>query len=89
MGEHTVNTAVWIYLGIAAIAIALLFCHRRTGHFWRCTLFTAFSGIGALVILRLLEGTLSTSLDITPLTLLISGSLGIPGVIAMLILHLI
>jgi len=83
------TAATWIWLALILAAIALLSCYARIGKRLRCMLFTAFSGVGALGVLWILSIWLMIPISITPLTLAVSGILGIPGVLAMLIFYLI
>lgn len=78
-----------IILALAALAIVLFICYARTGKLWRCIFFSAFSGAGALGAVWLLGHFIAVSLALTPLTVLISLLLGLPGVLSMLLFGLI
>lgn len=78
-----------IYLGALVLVILMAICYRKTGRFLQCAAFTIFSGVGALGVLWLLRPLLGLTIQITPLTVLVSGVLGVPGVAGLLILQLI
>lgn len=79
----------WFYAGLLAAGILLLVCYHRAGRLLRCLFFTAITGVGALGALWLAGRFIALPLTITPLTLFVSGILGIPGVVALLLLALI
>ena len=78
-----------IYLAILIIGIFLFICYSKIGKFLRCIFFTAFSGLFALGAICAAGIFFPVPLTATPLTLLVSGVMGIPGVLAMLVLQLI
>ncbi|MDL2232457.1 pro-sigmaK processing inhibitor BofA family protein [Ruminococcaceae bacterium OttesenSCG-928-L11] len=80
-------SALWLALFL--IGALLFLFYSRLERFFRCFLFTAFTGIGALGIVWLAGRFIAIPLTITPLSLAASGILGIPGVVTMLIFHLI
>lgn len=79
----------WIYLGLLFIGIVLLVCYHRAGRVLKCVFFTGATGLGALGLVWIASHFISVQIAITPLSLLISGMLGVPGVVGMLILQLI
>lgn len=79
----------WFYMGVLAIWLILLLIYRRRGCALKCTLFTAVTGLLALGGLWLCGRFVAVPIGVTPLTLLISGSLGIPGTLWMLLFQLI
>jgi hypothetical protein len=83
------TTASWIWFGILCLGAVLFYAYVRWNRFLRCIVFTAATGLGCLGLLRLAAPILHLSLTITPLTLMTSGLLGIPGVVAMLIFGMI
>jgi hypothetical protein len=87
--ETAMTISAWIWLGLILAGITLYTYYARIGKLLRCACFTAFSGAGALGVLWILGIWFSVPISITPLTLTASVIMGIPGVLAMLILHLI
>lgn len=83
------STSSWMYLGVLAAGIFLFYLYTRSGSLLKCLLFTAFSGVGSLGVVWLLGFFLNLPLTLTPLSLLVSGVLGIPGVVGMLLISLI
>lgn len=83
------SVASGIYIALLLAGICLLICYHRTGRLLKCIFFTFVTGIGSLGIVWLLGRYIGVSLAFTPLTLIVSGILGIPGVVGMLLLHLI
>lgn len=83
------NTAAYLYIALALTAITLLVLYFRTGHLLRCIFFTMTSGFLALGIVWLLAKFTDIALAVTPFTVTVSAILGIPGVISMLIFHLL
>jgi hypothetical protein len=81
--------ATWMWIILFALGLLLFLFYRRMARFLRCVFFTAFSGVGALGLLWLLGLAIPVPVTITPFSLAVSGILGIPGVVTMLILHLI
>jgi hypothetical protein len=75
-----------IYFAVLAAGAVLLYCYAKGGKFFRCALFTAFSGLLALGALWLAGLFLPVPLAVTPLTALTATTLGVPGVIGMLVL---
>jgi len=79
----------WLfYIGLFLIGILLFACYSRTGRMLRCMFFTMCTGLPALVILWMARGLLSFPLALTPFSVLASVLLGIPGVVAMLVMNL-
>ena len=83
------NMESGIYIAIFGIGIILFFCYSQTGRLWRSIFFTAFSGIGTLGLLLLTAKAIGVNIALTPLSLMISGLLGIPGVLAMLVINIL
>lgn len=83
------GTASFGYLVLLVIGIILFVIYHKTGKFLKCIFFTAVSGFCALGIIWVLGRFIAMPVSITPLSLTISGILGIPGVISMLIFLLI
>ena len=85
------SPTAWLWAGVISAGILLVYFYIRQGTLFRSVAFTAFSGIGALGLLWL-AGKLfpvSIPIGITPFTAAVSGILGIPGVLAMLVFNLI
>lgn len=78
-----------IYLVLLIIGIVLLVCYHRVGKLLRCLFFTVFTGLGALGAVWVIGRFILIPITVTPLSLLISGVLGVPGVVCMLVLQLI
>ena len=83
------STAAWIYTGVFILALILWICYIKIQKFWKCTLFTLFTGLGTLGLVRLAGTLLVIPLAVTPLSILTAAVLGIPGVVLMLVLQLI
>lgn len=83
------SMASLFYLGLAVAGTILLVCYHRAGKLFRCMFFTAFTGLGALGLLWIAGRFIVVPVAVTPLSVLISGVLGIPGVVGMLLFHLI
>ena len=83
------TASAWIWLSVILSGVILFSLYARLGKLLRCALYTAFGGIGALGVIWLLGLWVTVPVAVTPLTLAVSGVLGIPGVLAMLILYLI
>lgn len=78
-----------IYLALLVIGITLLVIYARSSRLLKCVIFTLTTGFIALGAVLLLSKFTSLTIAVTPLSMLFSGLLGIPGVICMLILNLI
>lgn len=78
-----------IYLGMLVVGVILLILYHKSRKLLRCIFFTAFTGLAALGIVWLAGRFIPMPVAVTPLSLLISGVLGVPGVVSMLILQLI
>lgn len=83
----TVASAV--YLALLLIGITLLVIYSRSARLLKCVLFTMATGLAALGAVLMIGRFTSLAIALTPLSILISGLLGIPGVVCMLILNLI
>lgn len=83
------SIASWIYVGALIIGIILFICYSKTKKFFKCLFFTAFTGLGGLGVVWLLGKFVAVKIAVTPLTMLLSATLGIPGVAVMLLIHLI
>lgn len=81
--------ASMIYLAILLAGIVLLVIYTRNGRLIRSVLFTLATGFVAFGAVLLLSKFTGLPISITPLGIIISGLLGIPGVLGMLILNLI
>lgn len=79
----------FFYLGVLVVGIILLIIYHKAGKLLKCIFFTAFTGLGSLGIVWLVGRFVEIPITVTPLSLLISGVLGIPGVVGMLIFQLI
>ena len=82
-----VSGAFWV--GIGLIFAALLVCYIRAGGLFNSLVFTAFTGIGALGLLWLVGHLIPIPVKITAFSAAASAAMGIPGVISMLLLHLL
>lgn len=83
------SVASMLYLGVGAVALLLLVCYFRMQKFLKCMFFTAFTGVGALGLVWIIGRFIDMPVGITPFSLLVSGVLGIPGVVGMLLFQLI
>lgn len=81
--------ANWFVVALCTIGVMLLVLYARTGKMIRCTLFTAFTGAAALGMVWLLGKVTAITLALTPFTAGVSLLLGVPGVLAMLLLNMI
>jgi len=78
-----------MYVALFAIGVALFTLYAKTGRFLRCVFFTAISGLATLGILWAVGKFTSITAVLTPFTLMVSSILGVPGVVAMLLMNLI
>lgn len=78
-----------IYLALLLIGVTLLVIYSRSGRLLKCVVFTVATGFVALGAVLLLASFTSLPITVTPLSVFISGLMGVPGVICMLILNLI
>lgn len=78
-----------VYLALLVAGITLLVLYSRSGKLLKCVFFTAFSGFSALGIVLLISKFSGLTIAVTPLSLLASGILGVPGVLGLLVLNLI
>ena len=83
------SMAGWFYIGLFVIGVILFCCYSRTGRLLKCMFFTAFTGLPTLLLLWSLGKLVAIPLAVTPLSLLVSVLLGIPGLLTMLILNLL
>lgn len=83
------SSAALIYLVILIVGISLLVIYSREGKLLRSLVFTVITGFVALAVVLAASSYLSLGVAVTPLSLLMSGVLGVPGVFLMLILNLI
>lgn len=83
------SASVGMYIGVILIGGTLFWIYRRQGGFFKCLLFTACTGLLALGGLWLLGKVVAVPITLTPLTLLLSAILGVPGVLGMLLLSLL
>lgn len=78
-----------IYLVLLLAGITLLVIYARAGKLFRCAFFTLATGFIALGAVTLAARFTSLDVTFTPLSALVSGLLGVPGVLGMLIMNLI
>jgi len=83
------NAAAWFAVALFIVGFILLLGYFRTGKPLRCIFFTALTGCGAMGAVLFAGNFFALGLALTPLTLLVSVILGVPGVVAMLLLRLI
>lgn len=83
------TVAAMIYLAVLLIGIVLLLIYSRNGRLIKSVLFTLATGFIALGAVFVISKFTSLPISVTPLSIMISGFLGIPGVLGMLILNLI
>lgn len=83
------SIASMLYLALLLIGITLLVIYSRSGRLLKSILFTLATGFIAFAIVLLAARFTDLPISITPLSVMISGLLGVPGVIGMLILNLI
>lgn len=83
----SVSSAIYLVLLLAGITLFVVYA--RIGKLFRCVLFTLATGFIALGAVVLIAGFTSLDMTFTPLTALVSGLFGVPGVLGMLILNLI
>lgn len=83
------STASAIYLALLLAGIVLLVIYSRMGKLFKCVFFTMSTGFISLGALLLLSKFTGLAISVTPLSILISGLLGVPGVISILIFNLI
>lgn len=83
----SVSSAVYLVMLLAGITLFVIY--TRIGKLFRCVFFTFVTGFVSLGLVALAARFTSLDIALTPLTALISGLLGVPGVIGMLILNLI
>ena len=81
--------AAGFYIGAFVIGAVLFYIYAKIGKLVRCIFFTAVTGAAALGLLWLTGKVFVIKLTLTPLSLLISVLLGIPGVLFMLVTHLL
>ena len=82
--------AAGFYAGLLVIGVGLFCCYARIGKLLRCILFTSVTGLAALFILSLAGGAGGAALlSMTPLSAAVSALLGMPGVLAMLVINLL
>lgn len=82
------KTNPYLLFGALGAFTALAF-PARSGHFFRTLLFTACTGLGALVAVCWLGAFTGVIICLNPFTIGISAFLGIPGVAGMLLLRII
>ena len=80
--------SAWFGFALFGMGALLFVCYSRTGKMLRCILFTAFTGLLALGAVWVLGNFTDIGVSVTPFSLLTSAIMGIPGVLAMLILML-
>lgn len=78
-----------IFIILCCITAIMLFFYVKQRHPMKSVLFGSISGIGSLIGMRLLLGTLGAALPLNLFTCWISAVLGIPGVIAISVLQII
>lgn len=83
------TSAALIYLVMLLAGITLLVVYFRSGKLIKNIFFTVFSGFAALLAVLVLARFIELDISLTPLSLLMSGILGVPGVFLMLVLNLI
>lgn len=83
------TSAALIYLVMLLVGITLMVVYFRGGKLFRSLIFTVFSGFSALIIVLILSRFMNLNINITPLSLLMSGILGVPGVFFMLVFNLL
>lgn len=76
-------------LGLGGLALFSLVLMQRSGHFFKTFLFTALTGIGALLAVCWFGAFTGVLIAVNPFTLAVSGTMGIPGVLVMLALRLL
>ena len=81
--------ALWIWVSVliaGSFLLAVYQYHRRLG---RCLLYSLTTGLGSLGLLWVLRYFVPLQLNITPLTVVGSALLGVPGLITMLLIPLL
>ncbi len=77
-----------VYLIVMLVALALFIFYAKSGRLLKCVLFTAFTGLVAFGVVFTVARIAGLPIAPTPFAMLVSGFLGVPGVIAMLVLNL-
>lgn len=81
-------SAFW-YIAAALAALFILIALIRSGHFLRCLVFSAVTGNAALLVISYLGAFTGVALGINLFTVGTATLLGIPGVLAMLLIRLL
>lgn len=76
--------SLWLAAVLIVSALALLFCMRKSGHFFKSLLYSVMQGGAALFAVNALAGFTGVSLAVNGVTLAVGALGGIPGVILML-----
>lgn len=76
----------YILLGVCALPALILI---RSGRFLRTLIFTALTGIGALAAVCWLGAYTGVLLTFNPFTAGVAGLMGVPGVLALLLLRIV
>lgn len=77
------------YIAAALTALFILIALIRSGHFLRCLLFSVATGNVTLLIISYLGAFTGVALGINLFTVGTASLLGIPGVLAMLLIRLL
>lgn len=85
----TMSVSSTIYLAVLLAGITLFVIYARIGRLFKCVFFTLVTGFISLGAVMLAANFTSLRMAFTPLSALVSGLFGVPGVLGMLILNLL
>lgn len=88
MSEIGVADAL-VYGIIGFVVLFMLLRFFRSGRFWRCLSYSAVTGLGGLLVTYGVGLYTVPLLTVSPLSVVLSAALGLPGVIGMLVLQLL
>jgi len=78
-----------VYLALLITGITLLVLYSRSGKLVKCVIFTALTGFIALFLVMAASSFSGIAIELTPLSVLTAGILGVPGVLGLLVLNII
>jgi len=82
------TAASTVYLALLISGITLLVLYSRSGKLLKCVTFTAITGFAALFFVILASRFTGIQIELTPLSAVTSGVLGVPGVLGLLVLNI-
>ncbi len=81
--------STFLYIAAALAALFIVIALIRSGHFLRCLLFSVVTGNVTLLVISYLGAFTGVTLGINLFTVGTASLLGIPGVLAMLLIRLL